>query len=405
MRKFVTATGSGAAFDDAIELDVLRKRTSEKWAKYSAAVLPVFIAETDFPVPPAVARVLHAAIDNGDLGYAEPRELGKAYAAFAADRYACPTDPADVFALPDVMVGVAEILRSVTEAGDGVVINPPVYPPFFTAIREIGRAVVEVPLDTRHPLAQLDFEHLERAFAAGARAYVFCNPHNPVGRAFSFEDVARVAALAERYGVVVLADEIHGPLVLPGAKHVAFESLASSTGVRSITLTSASKGWNVAGLKCALAVSGSNWGRGVRERLAKALSHRTGHLGVLALVAAFGSDVGFLDRVVEHLDVQRKLLRQLLDDYELGAIGYSPPEAGFLAWLDCRELDLGADPAKVFLDLGQVALVPGPAFGTQGSGHARFNFGTSTGLVTEGVRRMQCAVSAFRADRSSSRVK
>lgn len=197
MRKFVTATGPGAAFDDAIELDVLRKRTSEKWAKYSAAVLPVFIAETDFPVPPAVARVLHAAIDNGDLGYAEPRELGKAYAAFAADRYACPTDPADVFALPDVMVGVAEILRSVTEAGDGVVINPPVYPPFFTAIREIGRAVVEVPLDTRHPLAQLDFEHLERAFAAGARAYVFCNPHNPVGRAFSFEDVARVAALAE----------------------------------------------------------------------------------------------------------------------------------------------------------------------------------------------------------------
>ncbi|MDQ2857906.1 MAG: aminotransferase class I/II-fold pyridoxal phosphate-dependent enzyme [Candidatus Eremiobacteraeota bacterium] len=386
-----------APFDRAIDSTVLRRRTSQKWAKYPPAVLPLFIAETDFPVPPAVARVLHRAIDDGDLGYAEPRELGTAYAAFAGERYGCPTDPADVYALPDVMVGVAEILRVVTGPGEGVVINPPVYPPFFTTIRETGRTIVEIPLDTRGPLAQLDFESIERAFAAGARAYVFCNPHNPVGRAFSFEDVTRVAALAERYGVVVLADEIHGPLVLPGAKHVAFESVTGGTGVRSITLTSASKGWNIAGLKCALAVSGSKWGRGVRARLPKALHERTGHLGVLASVAALGSERDFLDRVVAHLNVQRDTLRRLLDDYELGAIRYSPPEAGFLAWLDCRDLDLGVDPAKIFLKFGEVALVPGPAFGREGSGHARFNFGTSTALVHEGVRRMRRAVNAFHA--------
>jgi cystathionine beta-lyase len=205
--------------------------------------------------------------------------------------------------------------------------------------------------------------------------------------------------LAERYGVTVLADEIHAPLVLPGAHHVPFESIARETGVRSITLTSASKGWNIAGLKCAIAVSESTWGRATLARLPKDLADRTGHLGVIATIAAFSSDASYLDRVVSHLDVLRETLRRLLAEHGLGAIRYARPDAGFLAWLDCRALDLGPDPSKKFLEDGGVAFTNGLDFGREGSGHVRFNFGTSTGLVEEAVRRMRTALDVERGRR------
>lgn len=380
-----------ATFDDEIDLRDLRARTSEKWAKYGEDVLPAFVAETDFPVAPGIAEALQKAIENGDLGYARPRGLGEAYAAFASARYGCRVDPTGVFPLPEVMIGVAEILRVITKPGDGIVINPPVYPPFFATINEVGRAIVEVALDTTEAAARLDFAGLERAFAAGARVYLFCNPHNPVGRVFSRDDVEHVAALAARYDVAVLADEIHAPLVLSGAEHVAFESVAPRTAVHSITLTSASKGWNIPGLKCALAVSGSPWGRDVLERLPVAMAERTGHLGVHATVAAFTSEVSFLDRVVAHLDTQRNTLARLLSENGLESIRYTPPQAGFLAWLDCRALGLGPDPAKVFLERGKVALVRGLDFGAEGSGFARLNFATSTSVLNEIVQRMRLA--------------
>lgn len=384
--------GIAAEFDAEIDLNVLRARTSEKWARYAPDVLPAFVAETDFPIAPSIARVLHHAIDIGDLGYAAPRGLGEAFAAFAQLRYGSAVDPASVFPLPEVMIGAAEILRVVTRAGDGVVINPPVYPPFFATIAEVGRTVVEVPLDADGETVRLDFDGLEREFAAGARVYLFCNPHNPVGRAFAQDDVRRVAELAQRYGVIVLADEIHAPLVLPGAHHTPFEDVVRDTGVHAITLTSASKGWNIPGLKCAIAVSRSAWGREALSRLPKAMTERTGHLGVLATIAAFSSDIGFLDRVVAHLDVLRMTVGRLLTDYGLGAIRYTPPQAGFLAWLDCRELGLGDDPAKEFLKRGKVALQRGLDFGREGSGFARLNFATSTAVLTEIVKRMQDAL-------------
>ncbi len=386
----------GAEFDGEIDLRDLRKRTSEKWARYGSDILPAFVAETDFPVAPAIARTLHAAVDVGDLGYAKAHGLGRAFASFANGRYGCAIDPNCVVPVPEVMIGVAEILRLVSKPGDGVVINPPVYPPFFSTIAEVDRAIVEVPLDTAGRAAQLDFDALDRAFAKGARVYLLCNPHNPVGRAFSQQDIRRVAELAQRHGVIVLADEIHAPLVLPRARHTAFENVAAEFDVRSITLASASKGWNIAGLKCAVAVSSSEWGRDVLARLPKATEERTGHLGVLATIAAFGSEVEFLDRVVTHLDVQRTTLSRLLNENGLGAIRYDAPEAGFLAWLDCRALEIGPDPAKVFLEHGKVALSRGLDFGTQGAGFARFNFGTSTQIIEEAVKRVKRAVDVYR---------
>jgi cystathionine beta-lyase len=377
---------------NVLELDDLRKRTSQKWSRYGSDVLPAFVAESDYPASPNVARALREAIDNGDLGYAEPKlALGNAYSRFAQKRYGIETDPGDVTAFPEVMVAAAEVLRRISQPGDEVVVNPPVYPPFFATIAEVRRTIVSVPL-IGDGVAKIDFTALDRAFADGARVYLLCNPHNPVGRAFNGEELARVADLAEEYDVAVLADEIHGPLVLQGRTHTPFESVVKGRNVRSITFTSASKGWNIAGLKCALAISSSSWGRSILASLKDLMEERTGHLGVIATVAAFESDGTYLDDVVAHLSAQRHVLKDLLDANGLESVGYTPPEAGFLAWLDCRHLGLGTDPAKVFLDNGRVALARGLDFGAEGSGYARLNFATSAETLSEIVRRMRAGV-------------
>lgn len=384
---------TAAPLDGEIELERLRRRTSQKWKRYPGDILPLFVAETDFPAPPNVAKALHEAIDNGDLGYAVTNGVGEAFAAFSAQRYGYAPNSVDVIAVPEVMVGAAEILRIIAEPGDRIVINPPVYPPFFMTIDEVRRGIEEVPLLQRGARYELDFDALENAFKRGAKVYLFCNPHNPVGRAYSREDVMRVAALAEKYGVAVLADEIHAPLLLPGATHTPFESIVAQTGVRAITLTSASKGWNIAGLKCALAMTSTAWGRDVFSKLPLELAERVGHLGVIATQAAFARDIAFLDRAIAHLDVQRVNVQTLLDTYGLTAIRYVPPQAGYLAWLDCSGLQLDEEPATVFFARGKVALYPGRNFGTQGAAHVRLNFATSSAILEEAVRRMSVAVS------------
>jgi cysteine-S-conjugate beta-lyase len=383
-----------APLDDEISLERLRRRTSQKWKRYAAEVLPLFVAESDFPTPPAIARALHDAIDLGDLGYASPARLGEAFASFAKNRFGHAPDPRDIIAVPEVMLGVAEILRVISEPGDRVVVNSPVYPPFFMTVDEVRRQIVDVPLRNTPNGYELDFDALESAFASGARIYLFCNPHNPVGRAYSRDDVLRVGSLAERYGVAVLADEIHAPLLLPGATHTPFQSVAEETGARAVTLTSASKGWNIAGLKCALAMTSCEWGRAVFKKLPKELPERVGHLGVIATQAAFAEDVPFLDRAIAHLEVQRANVQTLLAQYGLEKIRYVPPQAGYLAWLDCRELALSEEPAAVFLKRGRVALYPGRYFGAQGAGYVRLNFATSTAILGEAVQRMSVACHA-----------
>jgi cystathionine beta-lyase len=289
------------------------------------------------------------------------------------------------------MVGVGEVIRIVTAPGDRVAFNTPAYPPFWTTIREYGREVLEVPL--RHTRAgwDLDLDALERAFASGARAYLFCNPHNPTGRVFPRAQLERIAGLAGRYGVAVIADEIHGFLTLPSAMYVPFVSLGEDAARNAVTLTSASKAWNVAGLKCALIVAGS---AELRERL-RALPHelvgRAGHFGVLASIAAFRDGGSWLRALLAHLDRNRTLLSELLAD-RLPPVRYVPPEASYLAWLDCGELGLGAEPAAHFLEHGRVALARGLNYGREGAGFVRLNIGTTAALLTEAVSRMATAV-------------
>jgi cystathionine beta-lyase len=346
----------------------------------------------DFELAPAVAAALSSAVDRGDTGYAMPGRLPEAFAEFATARYGWTVDPATVFVGPDVMTGVAEVLRAFTSPGDGVVINPPVYPPFFRTITRVDRSVLEVPLLPIEKGFELDLDALESGFAGGARAYLLCNPHNPSGRVFTRGQLRAIAELAARYEVLVISDEIHGPLALPGAAHVPLPVAADGDMHEWVVLTSASKGWNVPGLKCSILVAGP--GR-IAERLGELgdeLRDRTGHLGVLASEAAFGAGAAWLDTVVERLDANRRLLRELVSR-RLPGVVYREPEATYLAWLDCRALGLGDDPAAAFLERGRVALSSGPAFGSEGAGHARLNFGTSPEILEEIVQRMAGAVS------------
>jgi cysteine-S-conjugate beta-lyase len=376
-------------------LDSLRQRRSHKWRVYPEDVLPAFVAEMDFDLAAPIVDAVQAALAIGDLGYGDQGVLGEAFAGFAAARLGWAADPALVYAIPDVMTGLAEVAQALTPPGAGIVINPPVYPPFWFRFGFSGRRIVTAPL-ARDETGRYDLDPaaLDRALAQpGVAAYLLCSPHNPTGSVWTREQLHTVADLCQQHDVLLLVDEIHAPLVLPGAEYVPFMSIDHEMTSRAFAFTSASKGWNIPGLKCGLAVAGSaEGGKLITEHWEALLP---GHLGVLASVAAFTDGVPWLDAVRGQLDENRWLLRQLLAE-QLPEAGYVPPQASFLAWIDCRDMGLAGDPAEVFLDRSRVALSPGPNFGAQGAGFARLNMGTSPELLGEAVRRMATAVHAPR---------
>jgi cystathionine beta-lyase len=371
-------------------LDRLRQRKSFKWRTYPPDVLPAFVAEMDFDPAEEIKEAIVAALRAGDCGYPHPGELGPVFAEFAADRLGWSPDPDLVFAVPDVMSGIAEVIQAVTAPGAGIVINPPVYAPFFFRLELLGRRVVEAPLASGPAGYDLDLAALDAALGEpGVAAYLLCNPHNPLGRVWTEDQLIQIADLCARHGVFVLVDEIHAPLVLPGARHVSFHTIDHPDARQAVVFTSASKGWNIPGLKCGIAIAGT---AGTAEILLQRWDALlASHLGVLATVAAFRDARPWLDAVTAQVDANAGLLGRLLEQY-LPGIGYRRPQASFLAWLDCRQLGLGDDPAEVFLERGRVALSPGPDFGTQGTGFARLNLGTSPELVAEAVRRMAASL-------------
>jgi cystathionine beta-lyase len=361
----------------------LRRRRSAKWAMYPQA-LPAWVAEMDFPLAAPVKRALTDAIELDDCGYAAPAELGlaDAFAEFAAARLGWDVDPAQVTASANVVVAITDVLRELTEPGARIVINTPVYHPFFAIVEELGCELAEAPLRD----GELDLEAVERELAAGAAALILCSPHNPTGGVPSDEQLAALADAAARHDAWVLADEIHAPLTLPGAEHVPFLTVSEAAREHGIAFCSASKTFNLAGLQCAQTITASERAAAVIEALPFRAKHG-GHLGAIASIAAFRDGGPWLDDVLAVLDHNRALLGELLAA-RLPEVGYRPPRAGYLAWLDFRALGLGEDPAAAILERGGLALNSGPSFGPQGAGFARLNFGTSPALVEAAVERI-----------------
>lgn len=377
-------------FDLATEAD-LRRRQSAKWRVFPPDVLPAWVAEMDYPIAEPIKRVLREALSIDDAGYADPRGLGDAFSRWARGMWDWEVDPGDVKVAPDVVTAIGEILAVATEPGDGVVIDPPVYPPFAGTIQRMQRRVVETPLARVDGGYRLDLDAIERAYAAGARVHLLCSPHNPVGLVHQRETLEQLAALAAHHGVLVLSDEIHAPLTYDRAMHVPFPSVSADAARTSMVLASASKTWNIAGLKASVVVACHEEPRRVLGRLPAEMPYHAGHFGVLGARVAFEQGEDWLAEAMRILDRNRRLVADLLREH-LPRARYVMPQAGYLAWIDCTDLGLGSDPAKVFLERGRVALSPGPTFGAEGEGFVRLNFATTRALLEEAVRRMGVAV-------------
>jgi len=389
---------------EQLTLQQLRQRTSVKWRAYPPDVIPLWVAEMDVMPAEPVARALRHALDIGDTGYAYGPDYPRAVGEFASQRWGWDDFPAEsAKSVPDVMMGIVEVLRLVTEPGDPVVVNCPVYPPFYAFVASAGRQVVESPLTGG---GRIDLDRLSATFAEVTRthpraAYLMSSPHNPTGAVHTQEELRVVAQLAQQYGVRVVVDEIHAPLVMPGVRFVPYLSVPGSQDAFSVL--SASKAWNLAGLKAALAVAGPD-ARSDLARMPEEVSHGASHLGVIAHTAAFRDGGPWLDGLLDGLAANRDLLGRLLAE-RLADVGYAPPQGTYLAWLDFRHLgmhELGRQgsgvvselegPARFFLDRARVALSSGHVFGTGGAGHVRLNFATSQAVLTEAVERMAAAV-------------
>jgi len=374
----------------AFALPDLRRRTSMKWRVHPDDVLPLWVAEMDAALAEPVIRAVEGAMRLGDTGYPRGSAYQEAFADFAEERWGWRPAVGRMRLVTDVMLGIVEALRVLTRPGDAVVINPPVYPPFAGYTRYAGREVRTVPLGSD---LRLDLRALEAAFAGnddGVRpaAYLLCNPHNPTGTAHTREELAEVARLARSYGVRVVVDEIHGPIELPGAPFVPYLSVPGSED--AMVLTSASKAWSLAGIKAALLIAGDDAAPDLAQVPYEA-SGGVNHLGVIAHVAALREGGEWLDAVLAGLARNRDLMGSLLAEHVPGAV-YHPPQATYLAWVDCRSLDLDVEPAHAFLHAGRVALNAGPTFGEGGGGHVRINLATSPAVLAEAARRMAKAL-------------
>ncbi|WP_061963160.1 MalY/PatB family protein [Demequina aurantiaca] len=370
-------------------LDALKARTSAKWGRFEPDVLPLYVAEMDVEFAPAVRDALARAVATGDVGYRTGTAYEESLVSFAAERWDWPTLAVEhIVAVPDVITGYTDAITLVTDPGDAVIINPPAYPPFFSFVKGAGRRIEESPLGADF---RIDLESLEAAFqraTTGGRpaAYLLCNPHNPTGTLHTRAELEAVAALAARYGVRVVADEIHAPLVYTDASYTPYLSVAGERA-DAFSLMSASKAWNLAGVPAALLIAGTD-STGDLARYVSVPRHGPSQLGALAQTAAYTQGGPWLDDLVAGLDANRHLLKALLAE-KLPKAGFTWPESTYLSWVDLSAYDLaGEDPSEFLHREARVMLNSGPTFGTGGAGHVRINFATSPAILTEAIDRI-----------------
>lgn len=374
---------------EALPLHELRERSSTKWRRYPDDVLPLFVAEMDFALAPGITRRLQRAVELGDTGYTPPQPgVREAFVAYAQRRSGWSVDPSHVFWTADVMMGVVEILRRIVDPGDRVVIMPPVYPPFVDTIEEAGAVVERVPLARTEDGWEIDLAGIEAALADGARAVLLCNPHNPTGTVHSRESLAALAEIAATYGAIVVSDEIHAPLTYESGAFTPFTTASQTAADVGYVVTSASKSYNLAGLKCAVMVAGSDARATLLRALPDEVEWRTGIFGAMANVEAYAPESdAWLASLLARLDLNRRLLAELLDEHVPGAV-YRIPDAGYLAWVDLTALGWGDNPAVKILREAKVALHFGPHFGAEGNGHVRINFACAPEVLREAVERI-----------------
>jgi cystathionine beta-lyase len=377
-------------------LSVLQTHRSEKWRGFAKDVLPLPVAEMDFPVAEPIRAILTELVANSDLGYLGPiPELGLGFKKFAQERWNWELDESQVRAATDVGVAVVEILRVMTQPGDSILINSPVYHNFYNWINETKLNKVDVPFQRTGDEAanpwEIDWAGIEKAYASGIKVHLLCSPHNPLGRIYSKKELLKFVGLAQKHNVLIISNELHAPLTYKGNQYTPILSLGENARKVSIVVSAASKGWNIAGLKCAIIVTQDPVLFARLNKMPLAVHYRSSLLGAFATAVAFSDCGDWLDDVVSQLDENRYLIKNLLSA-KLPSVRYHIPDNGYLAWLDLESLKLGVDPSKVLLEKGRVAFNPGHTFGAQCSQYIRLNFATSPVIVTEAIERIARAV-------------
>ncbi|MEI8149827.1 MAG: aminotransferase class I/II-fold pyridoxal phosphate-dependent enzyme [Actinomycetes bacterium] len=372
---------------DGQALDILYKRTSAKWTGSPGDILPMPVAEMDFEIDPAIKARLHALVDASDTGYAGNNlELRMNLAGFAKKAWNWELDPEQISTCGDVGVGMVEVGRAVTKPGEKVMINTPVYLNMRNWADRLNLEVVDAQMHKDGMHYTLDFDAIEAGYKSGVKAHFLCNPHNPTGTVFTKEELSRLADLAKRYGVIVLSDEIHAPITYEKGAFVPFLSVSETAREVGICVTSASKAWNLAGLKCAQIITQHEKTKAIIDAMPMGVRFGASHFGVHAGAVAF-TCTDWLEGALKTLDRNRKLLASLLAE-KLPQVHYRVPDCSYLAWLDVTELGLGEDPAKTIFDQGKLYVNSGILFGPQSANFVRMNFGTSAEIITEGVNRL-----------------
>jgi cysteine-S-conjugate beta-lyase len=380
----------------APNLAELQTHRSEKWRGFPADVLPLPVAEMDFPVAQPIRDLLAEMVAKSDLGYlGSIPELGQGFAHFAEMRWNWEVDPLQVRAATDVGVAVVEILRVFTQPGDSILLSSPVYHNFYNWINETKLNLVDVPFertgDESNNPWEINWGGIEKAYASGLKVHILCSPHNPLGRIYSKEELLRLVALAKRYEVLIISDEIHAPLTYKDKSFTPMLSLGKEAEEVSITVTAASKGWNIAGLKCAIIVTQNEALKNKLDSMPIAVHYRASLLGGFATAIAFAEGGVWLDSVIENLDHNRRMIKELLSS-QLPSVRYHLPDNSYLAWLDLEALNLGEDPSITLLEKGRVAFNAGHTYGKQCSQYVRLNFATSPTIVTEAIHRIARAI-------------
>lgn len=367
-----------------------RSTESNKWHKFPPDVLPLWVADMDFPSPEPVIRALRERVEHGVFGYGvEQPEFHEVMGDRLLKRFGWKVEPEAMVLLPGVTPGYNTACRAVAGPGDGVLMLLPVYPPIHRLPDNVGMSRDGADL-ARGPDGRytIDFEAVERAITPRSRMFLLCNPHNPVGRVFTREELSRMAEICLRRSLVICADEVHGDLIYSGHSHVPIASLDPEIEARTITLMAPSKTYNLAGLKSSLAIIPN---QALREKFVASrldMVQTPNILGYTAMLAAYRDGQPWLDELLRYLENNRdflvKYVRANFPGIEVGV-----PEGTYLAWLDCRQARIpNNDPFTFFLETGRVAFSDGATFGRGGQGFVRLNFGCPRPLLIQGLERI-----------------
>lgn len=374
-----------------------RGTDSVKWSYFEQDILPLWVADMDFRSPEAVMQAIHERVDHGLFGYALDIEGLRAVICERMQRlYNWTVQPDQIAYLPGLVTGISIVTRAYAEPGKSVLMNPPIYPPFLGAPKGWNQEVclsnlVEMRKGD-HLYYEIDFDDFEQK-AATSKLFLLCNPHNPVGRVYTREELTRLAEICIKHDVMICSDEIHCDLILGENNHIPMASLSEEIASRTITLMAPSKTFNVPGLGCSFAIVQNPELLKKLQHAAEGVVPLVNVLGLVAAKAAYQHGQEWLDALLVYLRGNRDFISDYTTSHFPG-LSLTQPEGTYLGWLDFRALQLpDNDAAKFFQEKARVALAGGAMFGETGAGFVRINFGCPRSTLEEALNRMRTALS------------